>query len=177
MKNKIKKIKLLALDVDGVMTDGHIIYDGEGKEIKSFYAQDGYGIVLAGKAGLMTAIISAKKSKALTSRARTLNISKVYQNAYPKLNAYKKMLKSLNVKDDEVCFIGDDLPDVPLLRRVGFSVAVKNAANDVKRNVDYITKNHGGCGAVREVIELILKTQGKWRKLLEQVDCHKRISC
>ena len=77
------------------------------------------------------------------------------------------MLKSLNVKDDEVCFIGDDLPDVPLLRRVGFSVAVKNAANDVKRHVDYITKNHGGRGAVREVIELILKTQGKWKKLLK----------
>lgn len=170
MKEKIKKIKLLALDVDGVMTKGDIIYDSEGKEIKIFNAHDGFGIVLIQKAGYKTAILSAKKAKAVTLRAKRLRVNKAYQNAFPKIYAYEKMLKDFNVKDKEVCFVGDDLFDLPVLKRVGFSVAVKNAAPELKRQVDYVTKRCGGDGAVREVIELILKTTGKWKKLLEGME-------
>ena len=167
MKNKLKRIKLLAMDVDGVLTNGQIIYDSEGKETKVYDVQDGYAIVLAKKSGLKTAIITARESPTVAIRAQDLGIDKLYQNAYPKLGAYERMLQEFSVKEQEVCFIGDDLPDIPLLRRVGFAVAVKNAAAEVLQEVDYITKNFGGKGAVREVIELLLKTQGKWQAILK----------
>src|SRR3990167_11180649 len=117
MKQKLEKIKLLILDVDGVLTDGRIIVDDTGKELKNFNVKDGFGLVLLMKKGLKTAIISARFSKAVTARARDLKIHKVYQDAYPKIKAYEALLKSFKVSDDEVCFIGDDLPDVPVLKR------------------------------------------------------------
>ena len=167
MKSKIKKVKVLALDVDGVLTDGKIILDSDGKETRAFDVQDGYGIAVFKKAGFRTAIISAREAKPVEIRAQDLRIDKVYQNAYPKLDAYEKMLKDLDIKDGEVCFMGDDLPDIPVLKRVGFAVAVGNAAAEVKTQVDYVTKNRGGAGAVREVIELILKAQGKWDPIVQ----------
>lgn len=166
MKDKLKKIKLLALDVDGVLTNGQIIYDSDGKETKVFDVQDGYGIVILKKAGIKTAIISAREAKAVSIRAEDLGIDKVYQNSYPKISAYEQMLKDFCLQDSEVCFMGDDLPDIPVLKRVGFAVAVKNAALDTRAHADYVTKNKGGRGAVREVIELILRAQGKWSKIL-----------
>jgi len=168
-QNKIKKIKLLALDVDGVLTDGRIIYDHQGREIKAFDVQDGFGLVLLKKAGLKTAIITAKSAPAVKIRARRLGVNRVYQNAYPKMKTYQRLLKDLKVKGSEVCYIGDDLPDLPLYAKVGFAVAVANAAAPLKAKADYVTRNQGGRGAVREVVELILKTQKKWSVLIRNL--------
>ena len=169
MKDKINKIKVLALDVDGVLTDGKIIVDNKGNELKNFDVQDGFGIVFFKKAGFKTAIISARSTKAVSIRAKDLGIDKIYQNAYPKLKAYKKMLRDFKVNDEEVCFIGDDLPDLPVLEKVGFAATVPNAVQEVKQAADYITHKTGGAGAVRELIELILKTQGKWIKATSSI--------
>ena len=167
LQSKIKRIKVLALDVDGVLTNGKINIDANGKEIKVFDVQDGFSIAIFQKMGYKTSIITARSSVAVTARAKDLKIHKVYQDAYPKDKAFKKLLKDLKVKADEVCFIGDDLPDMVVLKQTGFSVAPKNAAKEVKAIVDYVAKNDGGNGAVREVVELILKTQGKWREVLK----------
>ena len=167
--DKIQKIKVLVLDVDGVLTDGKIVIDAQGKEIKTFDVQDGFGIVLLGRVGFKTAIISARSATAVTVRAKDLKIDKVYQDAYPKVNAYVKLLNDFKVSDDEVCFVGDDLPDVGVLKRVGFAVAVANAVEEVKKEADYVTKKSGGAGAVREVIELILKNQGKWESTVASI--------
>ena len=170
MKERIKKIKVLALDVDGVLTDGKIIFDSVGKEVKIFDVQDGFGVVIFKRAGFKTAILTARASKIVTLRAKDIHIDKVYQNAFPKINAYRQMLRDFKVKDDEVCFIGDDLPDLQVLKRVGFAVAVSNAAPEVKKAAHYITKKSGGAGAVRETIELILKTQGQWKSVLSKFE-------
>ena len=162
MKDRLKKIKVLVLDVDGVLTDGKIILDSDGREIKIFDVQDGYGLVVLRKSGIRTAILTARASKAVQHRAVDLKINKVYQDAFPKLGVYLKLLRDFKVKDEEVCFIGDDWPDIEVLKRVGFAVAVRNAVDDAKKVADYVTKNRGGAGAVREVIEMILKNQGFW---------------
>lgn len=165
---RIKKIKLLLLDVDGVLTDGKIIFDGNGIETKNFDVQDGFSIVLFEKAGFKTAILTARSSKVVRLRAKDLHIDRVYEDAFPKIEAYEQILRDFKVRDEEVCFVADDLPDIQVLKRVGFAVGVPNAAAEVKKIVHYITKKRGGQGAVREVIELILKTQGKWKKILTQ---------
>jgi len=169
LKQKIKRIKLLVLDVDGVLTNGKINMDAKGQEIKVFDVQDGFGIVFFKRAGFKTAIISARSAEAVTARAKDLKFDKVYQNAYPKTSAYQKLLKSLKLKDEETCFMGDDLPDLCLLNKVGFAVAPANAVSEVKKCVDYVTKCEGGDGAVREVVELILKTQGKWKAIIKGI--------
>lgn len=162
MKSKLKNIKVLAMDVDGVLTEGHIVFDAMGRELKFFDAKDGMGINRFRKAGLLTAVISARGCKAVKSRTDDLKIDAVYLNAYPKLGAYEEMLKKFGVKDNEVCFVGDDLPDIPLFKRAGLAVAVADASADAKKHADYVTKSLGGRGAVREVVEKILKAQGKW---------------
>lgn len=167
---KIKRIKLLILDVDGVLTKGDILLDEKGKEIKVFNVQDGFGIVLFRRAGLKTAILSARSAGAVSARAKDLKVHAVYQDAYPKTAAYQKLLRDFKLKDSQACFIGDDLPDIEVLTKVGFAVAVLNAVDEVKKRADYVTKRTGGCGAVREVIELILKTQKKWSPLLKKYD-------
>lgn len=167
LKEKIKKIKVLAFDIDGVLTDGKIIVDSHGHEIKNFDVQDGFGMVLAQKAGLKTAIITARNSAPVEHRAKDLKVDKLYQNAWPKIEYYKRMIKELEVTDEEVCFVGDDLPDLTVLRNVGFSVTVPNGVDEIKKEVDYITHKPGGHGAVREVIELVLKIQEKWDDLLK----------
>jgi len=168
MKNKIKKIKVVALDVDGVLTDGRIIFDSDGKELKFFDVQDGFGMVMLKAADFKTAIITAKGSKVVDIRAQDLHVDRVFKDAFPKIHAYEQMMQDFNVTDDQVCFIGDDLPDVPILKRVGFAVTVKTAPLEVKKEVDYVTLKDGGRGAVREVVELILKSQGKWKEILKK---------
>ena len=163
---KIKKIKLIALDVDGVLTNSQIILNHNGEETKIFNVQDGFGLVIFKKLGYQTAIISARSAGAVTHRANDLKIDKIYQDAYPKVQAYEQLLKDFSVKENEVCFMGDDLPDLSILERVGLAVAVPNALKEVKEAADYITKKHGGEGAVREVVELILKGQGKWNEVI-----------
>ena len=165
----LKKIKVVAMDVDGVLTDGRIIIDANGLETKNFDVQDGMGIVLLRQCGIKTAIISARESGVVKYRANDLKIDKVFVGAYPKVAAYDQMLKEFDVTDHEVCFMGDDVADLVVMKRSGFAVAVDNAVFEVKQAANYVTKRQGGKGAVREMIELILKAQGKWTpELYEQ---------
>lgn len=168
LRSKIRKIKLLIMDVDGVLTDGRIVIDARGEEIKFFDVQDGFGIVLLREAGVKTAILSARSCAAVTARAQDLKIDKICQDAYPKAGVYDRLIRELGVQDKEVCFIADDLPDLAVFKRVGLAVAVANAAAEIKKEADYVTGCRGGNGAVREVIELILKTQGKWAHIVAQ---------
>ena len=154
--------------MDGVLTDGKIILDANGSESKSFYVQDGTGITYLHRAGIKTAIISGRESRAVVYRAKELCIEDVYQGIHNKIEAYEKILKKHRIKDNETCYIGDDLIDLPILRRVGFSVAVPNAPLELKRSVSYVTSAPGGYGAIREVTEKILKSQGKWDMILSR---------
>jgi 3-deoxy-D-manno-octulosonate 8-phosphate phosphatase (KDO 8-P phosphatase) len=168
--SKVKKIRLLLLDVDGVLTDGRIIYDSRGRDSKFFDVHDGLGVYLLYKAGIKTILVTAKASRAILPRARDMRIEEVYADVSPKSLVLEKILKKYRLKADELCFVGDDLVDLPLLKRVGFPVAVFNACPEVKRAVNYITIRQGGRGAVREVAELILKGQGRWQELVGAYD-------
>jgi 3-deoxy-D-manno-octulosonate 8-phosphate phosphatase (KDO 8-P phosphatase) len=163
---RAKKIRVLLMDVDGVLTDGHIWLlsrrDGTASEIKGFSAYDGAGLKLARAAGLRTGVITGRESSAVAQRARECEIEFVYQGRATKLGSYEEILRATGATHREVAYVGDDLPDIPLLQRVGFAVAVANAAPEVKRAAHYVTSRAGGEGAVREVIELIVKAQGKW---------------
>lgn len=165
VEEKSKKIKLLILDVDGVMTDGRIIYDNFGDEFKAFDVQDGYGMVLWCRAGLKSAIITAKKSRIVSRRAKMCHITKVFQEARDKGAVYEKLLKIFKLTDEEVCFMGDDLIDLPVMRRAGLAIAVPYSREEIKSLAHYVTKADGGRGAVREVTELILKSQNKWPQI------------
>jgi 3-deoxy-D-manno-octulosonate 8-phosphate phosphatase (KDO 8-P phosphatase) len=167
MEERAKKIKLLILDVDGVLTDGRIIYDNFGDELKFFNVNDGLGVYLLRKAGIKTVIITAKKTRAVIKRARDMRVQAVYSNHY-KLKIYQGVLKRFRVKDEEVCFMGDDLLDLPIVRRVGLAAAPPNAIEEVKNSAHYITRKYGGRGAVREVIEIILKSQGLWDRVISE---------
>ena len=166
---KAKGIKMLIMDVDGVLTEGRIIYGNKkGEEYKVFNVKDGLGIRLAHRAGLSTAIITGRESEVVLHRARELQIVEVHQNAYEKLMVYQKIINKYGLSDDEVACIADDLMELPILKRVGLSVAVADAVPEVKEVVDMVTIAKGGCGAVREVVELILKAQKKWESILER---------
>lgn len=161
IEERAKKIKLLILDVDGVLTDGRIIYDNFGDELKCFNVYDGFGMTLLSRAGIKSVIITARKTNIVMRRAKDMHVARVYSDC-KKLRVYEKAIKKFKVKDEEACFMGDDLIDLPVLRRVGLSVAPPEAMEEVKNSCHYITKNSGGKGAVREVIEIILKSQGLW---------------
>ena len=165
MQDKIKKIKVLLLDVDGVLTDGRIILGNFGAELKFFDVQDGFGLTLWRRAGYKSAIITANKSSIVVRRARLLKVDKVYRRAYDKLKIYNKIKKTFMATDEQICFIGDELMDLPVLKRVGFSCCVANAVEEIKPSVDYVTKRKGGRGAVREVIDLVLKGQDLWTRV------------
>ncbi|OGW76798.1 MAG: hypothetical protein A3I73_03320 [Omnitrophica bacterium RIFCSPLOWO2_02_FULL_45_16] len=159
---RARRVKLLIVDIDGVMTDGRIVYSIYGDELKFFDVTDGFGISLLNRAGIKTAIITAKKSRIVKMRARDLKIAKAYQGFIDKLIPFDKLLKKFKIAAENICFIGDDLPDMPILRRVGFAVSVPNALDEVKAAAHYITLKAGGRGAVREVCDILLKSQGKW---------------
>lgn len=159
---KAKRIKVFIVDIDGVMTDGRIIYSGYGDELRFFDVQDGLGITLLNKAGIKTVIVTAGKSKIVKHRARDLKVTCTYHGFMDKIDAFNHLLKRFKVTPEEVCFIGDDIIDIPILKRVGFAVAVSNAVDAAKKNAHHITANKGGRGAVREICDLILKSQGKW---------------
>lgn len=168
VEERAKNIKLLILDVDGVMTDGRIIYDNFADEFKVFDVQDGFGLVLWHRAGFKSAIITAKKTKIVKRRAKECGITKVFQNARDKKAVYDVVLKTFKITDEEICFIGDDLLDIPIMKRAGLAVAVPYSRDEVKAFAHYITRTQGGRGAVREVIELILKSQGKWEAITQR---------
>ncbi len=167
---RAKKVKVLLLDVDGVLTDGKIIYDSRGRDSKFFNVRDGLGVYMLKKVGIPTVLITAKGSKAIHPRARDMKVDVVYENISPKTVVLDKILKKYRVSVEELCFVGDDLVDLCLLKRVGFAVAVFNACPEIKRVSHYITLREGGHGAVREVAELILKTQGKWKEVINFYD-------
>jgi len=169
--DKAKKVSFLILDVDGVMTDGGIVYSEQGEEVKVFNVRDGLGIKMLIREGIKVAIISGRKSKAVDCRAEELGIIDVYQGVTDKVAVFEEILKKSKIRPDQVGFIGDDLVDLPLLSNVGFSVAVSDAVDEVKENVDYVTKQRGGNGAVREVCELLLKAQGKWENNVLKLKC------
>ena len=161
-QEKARAVKLLILDADGVLTDGRIIYTDQGEEVKAFNVKDGHGLKLLMRAGIRVAIITGRNSPAVEHRARDLGIARVFQKALNKLEAYEELRTTEKLRDEEICMVGDDLPDLPVLRRCGFAVAVADSVEDVKRAADYVTSKEAGKGAVREVCDIILKAQGLW---------------
>ena len=159
-------IRMLVIDVDGVLTDGTIIINADGSESKFFNSLDGHGIRMWRRAGLKVAFLSGRESEPTKCRAKQLEIDYCVQNCYDKLPALEKLLEQLGLSPDRVAYIGDDLPDLPVVRYVGFGVAVANAVDEVKQYADYVTSRPGGSGAVREVIEYILKNTGRWQELM-----------
>jgi 3-deoxy-D-manno-octulosonate 8-phosphate phosphatase (KDO 8-P phosphatase) len=165
MEERLKRIKLLILDVDGVMTDGRIIFDSNGVESKFFNVKDGHGIKMAQRAGIEFAIISGRHSQVVANRAAELGIVHVYQKATDKLTPYLDILEKTGLDDSQVAFMGDDVIDIPVLRRVGFAAAPADAVEEVLPHVHFITNNRGGWGAVREVCDLLLKGQESWETI------------
>lgn len=166
LTDQARKIKVLLLDVDGVLTDGRIIYDSRGADMKFFDVHDGLGVYLLKKTGIPTVLITAKGSKAIRPRAKDMKVDAVYADISPKTAVLDKILSKYGITRDEVCFVGDDLVDLSLMQSIGFPVAVFNAAPEIKQAAAYITIREGGRGAVREVAELILKAQGKWGEVV-----------
>jgi 3-deoxy-D-manno-octulosonate 8-phosphate phosphatase (KDO 8-P phosphatase) len=170
LRNKASRVKLLLLDVDGVLTDGRIVYDSRGSDSKFFNVHDGLGVYMLKQSGIPTVLITAKASRTLKPRARDMQVAQVIaMNGSPrrlKSSVFEDLLTRYKVTAYEVCFVGDDLVDLCLMKRVGFAVAVFNASAEVKNLAHYITQREGGRGAVREVAELILKSQGKWQGIV-----------
>jgi 3-deoxy-D-manno-octulosonate 8-phosphate phosphatase (KDO 8-P phosphatase) len=158
---KTKKIKLLLLDVDGVLTDGSIILDSRGNEVKAFHVRDGHGIKLAQRAGIEIGIITGRKSEVVNIRARELGIQEVHQGAHDKIIVYDALMNKYGLSDDEVAYMGDDIVDLDIFKRVGIAVTVADCDPSVKPHADLVTKAAGGRGAVREFINLILKNRDK----------------
>ena len=173
MAFKLQQIKMILMDVDGVLTSGEIIYTAAGDEIKVFNIHDGMGITLARMAGLKTGIITGRMSEMVRRRAEELKFDAVVQGQVHKLAAYEDIREQFHLLDEAIAYIGDDLVDLCILKRVGFSVAVANARETVKETCDYVTEAAGGRGAVREVIDLILQGQGKLETLVAQLSCGK----
>ena len=159
-------IKLLVLDVDGVLTNGQIILAPDGQEVKAFHVRDGSGMKYWKRTGRKLAIITARSSQAVVQRAREMDVDAVRLNAKDKLPAYESVLAELGVSPGETAAVGDDLPDLPILWRCALPVAVADAVDEVKRAAAYVTRLEGGAGAVRELIELILKQAGAWEAVL-----------
>jgi len=164
----LAKIKILALDVDGVLTDGTLVINADGSETKFFNSLDGHGIKMWQRAGLKVALISGRASPPTERRAEQLKIEYVYQDCHYKLPVIEQLADQIGLLPENMTFIGDDLTDMPVMRYVGFAVAVANAVDEVKECADYVTTRSGGNGAVREVIEYILKNSGKWQELMKR---------
>lgn len=169
---KAKEISLLAMDVDGVLTGGEIMYTESGDEIKMFNILDGQGIAIGRHAGLMTAIISGRQSSAVQRRAAELGVTYLCLGCRDKGVALKEIIAKLGLRRERVAFVGDDVVDLLAFGECGWKVAVANASKDLKAQADYVTENAGGQGAIREVVELILESQGKWAKAVEDYIRH-----
>ena len=165
-----QKVKLLILDVDGVLTDGGVIYGGAGHELKKFNVRDGHGIKLLQRSGVKIAFITGRESQVVARRAEELKVDYIFQKAIDKLKVYDELKAAVGLADDEFCSVGDDLLDIPIAIRVGFPVAVADADDELKKRVKYVTKANGGFGAVREICEIILKSKGLWEGIMERYD-------
>jgi len=172
LKKRAAKIKVVLMDVDGTITDGSVSLlsqpDGSALELKTFDAHDGQGISLARTAGLRMGVITGRESAALRRRMQELSVEFVYERQPHKIAAYEEVLKKAGVAEDEVAFLGDDLPDLTVMRRVGLAVAVGNAAPEVQDAAHYTTIRNGGKGAARELVELILKSKGTWDEMIDK---------
>jgi 3-deoxy-D-manno-octulosonate 8-phosphate phosphatase (KDO 8-P phosphatase) len=164
--NRAKGIRLLLLDVDGVLTDGRLYFDAKGEALKVFHVRDGHGIKMAQQAGIEVALLSGRRSDAAFHRARDLGLSRYYEGLRDKVAVLEELLAALNLGPQEVAAVGDELVDLPLMARVGLAVAVADAPPEVKATALWVTPSPGGQGAVREVTDLLLKAQGKWPETL-----------
>ena len=162
MSIDLTKIKLLLLDVDGVMTDGRIIYDNDGGETKAFDVKDGHGLKLVQRAGIQVGIITGRRSEVVARRATELGIELVYQGIKDKSLPFKEILERLSLTPAEVAYVGDDIVDLPVMRQVGFAATVADAMDDVKPFAHMIAERPGGRGAVREICDFLLKESGRW---------------
>lgn len=167
-EERIKRVKLVLMDCDGVLTDGRIMLIPDADEQKTFHTRDGHGIVLLHRAGIKTGIISGRTSQMLERRALELNMNFLRQGTWNKVKDFEEVLNQAGVSAEDTAFIGDDVTDIPLMERVSFAVAVADAVEETKAAAHYTTSLSGGFGAVREVCDLILKTQGHWEELMKR---------
>ena len=167
IQEKASNIKLLLFDVDGVLTDGKILLHPDGTESKQFDIKDGTGLVWAQRAGLKVGVLSARSSGATTQRAAQLGITIVHQGVASKIRAYDDILRRHGLTDAEVAYMGDDVLDLPILRRAGLTASPSDAVDEVRARVDYVSRAPGGAGAARDLVELVLKAQDRWARLLD----------
>ena len=165
IQERAEKIELLLLDVDGVLTDGRLIMGTDGTESKAFHARDGLGIRLAQRGGIIIGLVTGRESSVVADRAQELYITEVHQRVFDKLERFNEILQRLNLTPDKVCFMGDDLVDLPVLRVVGLAAAPADAIGEVLEQAHYIARKPGGAGCVREVVDLLLKARGKWESV------------
>lgn len=163
-----ENIKLLVLDVDGVLTDGSIILDNEGNEFKAFHVRDGHGIKMLANAGIHVAIITGRQSKVVARRAKELGIKEVHQGRHKKLETFGRITEKLGIKEHEAAYIGDDIVDIPVFKKAGLSIAVADADEETKRHAMMVTKNRGGRGAVREICDFLLKAKGLRHSIMRE---------
>ena len=168
VQKKAAKIKLLLLDVDGVLTDGGIIINSRGVETKRFDVRDGQGVALLIRSGIKVGFITSRSSDIVRHRAKELGVRIVYQGVQDKADIYNKIKLKAGLKDEQIAYVGDDIVDLPIMRRAGLAVAVRDSWAGLKPRVDYVTQAKGGRGAVREVSELLLKAQNNWQKLADR---------
>ncbi|MEI8377538.1 MAG: HAD-IIIA family hydrolase [bacterium] len=168
ISNKARKIKLIAFDVDGVLTDGSITYSDNGSEIKTFNAKDGQGMSMLADSQYITAIITARTSSIVEKRAKDLKVNHVYQGAKNKLEPIAELMDMYSISFEEIAYVGDDFPDMCILERVGLACCPFDAVEEVKSTCHFVSSRNGGCGAVREVADLILKSSGKLERFLTQ---------
>ena len=162
MRERLQKVKMLLLDVDGVLTDGRIIYSSDGTETKAFDVKDGHGLKMIQRAGIKVGIITGRQSTVVEHRAKELGINIVYQGVKDKLVPFREILDTCSISEDEIAYVGDDIVDLPILLRVGFSATVADALPEVRERVHYVSDRKGGKAAVREICDLILKESGRW---------------
>lgn len=167
LSGRAHRVRLLVLDVDGVLTDGTLHYTNEGEQMKAFDVQDGLGIKMLQASGVEVAIITGRSSRALALRARELGVERLFQGTDDKLRAFSALLQACSAEASQVGCVGDDLPDLPLLTRCGFAAAVPHAPEPVRSRVHYVTRRAGGRGAVREVCELLMQAQGTLVRAIE----------
>jgi 3-deoxy-D-manno-octulosonate 8-phosphate phosphatase (KDO 8-P phosphatase) len=169
LQKRAANIGMLVLDVDGVLTDGKLYFDHLGNELKAFNTRDGMGMKTLQKCGIEVAVITGRKSEAVTQRMAQLDIQHVYQGREDKLNAFLHLLEITGLDAQQVCFVGDDWIDLPILLRAGLAISVADAEDRVKEKAHWITKRNGGDGAVREICNLILAAQGKDQTILDEI--------
>jgi 3-deoxy-D-manno-octulosonate 8-phosphate phosphatase (KDO 8-P phosphatase) len=168
LQERCRRIEILVMDVDGVLTDGSIVYTDQGAEIKAFHVRDGSGLKIWAALGKKTALLSGRKSAAVERRAAELGVTSVAQGAEHKPAAFTRILEAHGLRAEQAAFLGDDLPDLGVLARCGLALAVADACPEARRLAQYVTRAAGGRGAVRETVELLLRAQGRWQEAVER---------